>query len=438
MTIDSIIDNLKSSVIQKTGGKVRINEKSFLLNLVGMRSDDASHKECSFGIFQGWSLKKHRLPLTYFLCHCLTSFLLGIISIVYFIGSLIHFIITGKKRDMKISPRFNFVVFVGVIVVYIMMLISIVVFFIKSVLFFPPNNHINGSGAVVMTQPCGREQYIFLFNTATCWANTGIQVMKGDHVQITASGSFFSNIGEQCNASILNRRTRYPRTSVSRDLRRDPMATYTRALCMYSDSDAVFGSLLYQIKQDYKDFDYTSKRGTIKQLDEPNDENPVSFDVEQPGVINFAVNDMYLSDNVIDRLKRDSAYYIKELNFDSIAFQTFENIKKNNDRREMWFDDNVGEILLNVVVDRANLNSSIISESLLQHSYRFLEDITKREGFVLSLLKFLSYILVFVLLDRLILSRIVRLNKKNYRRYIAKLSMVKNRCNNKSDQTREH
>ena len=104
----------------------------------------------------------------------------------------------------------------------------------------------------------------------------------------------------------------------------------------------------------------------------------------------------------------------------------------------MWFDDNVGEILLNVVVDRANLNSSIISESLLQHSYRFLEDITKREGFVLSLLKFLSYILVFVLLDRLILSRIVRLNKKNYRRYIAKLNMVKIRCNNKSDQMREH
>ena len=142
MTIDSIIDNLKNDIIQKTGGKVRINEKSFILNLVGMRSEENTHKECSLGIFQDWSLKRHRLPLTYFLCHCFTSLFLGIISILYFIGSLFHFIITGKKRDMRISPRFNFVVFVGVIVVYLMMIISIVIFFIKSVLFFNKVNQL--------------------------------------------------------------------------------------------------------------------------------------------------------------------------------------------------------------------------------------------------------------------------------------------------------
>lgn len=433
MTIDSIIDNLKSNIIQKTGGKVRINEKSFLLNLVGMRSEEDIHKDSSFGIFQDWSVKRHRLPLTYFLCHCFTSLFLGIISIIYFWGSLVHLIITGKKRDMRISPRFNFVVFVGVIVVYILMIISIVVFFIKSVLFFSPNNHINGSGAVVMKQPCGREQYVFLFNTATCWANTGIQVMKGDHVKITASGSFFGNIGEQCNASIQNRKTRYPRTAVGRNLPEDSKATYTRDLCMYSESNAVFGSLLYQIKQDYKGFDYTSSLGTIKQL-KREDGNLLSFVAEHPGVINFAVNDMYLSNEVIDKLKKDSAYYKKELNLNYSVFQTLENIKKNNGRREMWFDDNVGEILLNVIVDRADLSSSFISESLLQHSYRFLEDFTKRDGFIFRLLKYLFYILLFILVDRLMLSRMVRLNRRNYKRYIAKLNFAATKCYNKGIQ----
>lgn len=409
MTIDSLIENIKNNIIHKTNGKVRINEKSYLLNLLGKREEDEVKATPLKNVFQDFSMKNRRLPMTYCCCYSLTSILTGILYFFYMIGSYLHLLITGEKKDMRVSPRFNFVVFVSFVIVFFLMIVAVVVFYIKSVLFFPPNSHINEYGAVVISQPCGREQYIYLFNTASCWANTGIQVMEGDYVQITASGSFFSNIGEQSRAALLNRKTKYPRTSVSRDLRKDSMATYTRALCMYSEDNAVFGSLLYQIKQDYANFDYTSKGGDVRQLEEPSDDNPVGFYAHKSGVLCFAINDMYLSDAVIDSLIKRKTHYIKELDFDSVAYQTFEQIRKSDSKRDMWFDDNVGEILLNVIVERANLQSSSASNGIMmQHSYRFIEKLLNNFWYNLIHLTFLRYLLVFILIDFILMRPLLK------------------------------
>lgn len=399
MTIDKIVDNIKTSIVRKYGAQVRIIEKSYLLELLEPHYSSKNNGNGSFDILKGWSIKGKRFPVTYLIVKTVYSIIIGFVSLFYLICSFINWLITGKRSDLRTSPRFNFVVFLFFIVCDIVLIVAILVFFIKGVLFFNPNNHINEKGAVAMYQPCGKEQYLFLFNTAICWANTGIQVMEGDHVQITASGSFFSNIGEQADAALKNRRTRYPRTSVSRDLRRDPLAQKTRKILIYNNKDAFFGSLLVQIKQDYKEYDYSSEKGTIRQINDTLNNKIASFTAWTSGTISLAINDIYLSDSVICQLKKDSAEYVKHLKFDSVAFKTFDEIKLKGKRRDMWFDDNVGEVLINMTISRAHIQNTTYKTSIMPKVFRFLDNTVDSDRFGHRLLLCLLIFVVFLVID---------------------------------------
>ena len=47
-----------------------------------------------------------------------------------------------------------------------------------------------------MAQPCGSERNVYLYNTGQCWANTGIQVVRGDRVEVTASGAYYGRVAD--------------------------------------------------------------------------------------------------------------------------------------------------------------------------------------------------------------------------------------------------
>ena len=97
----------------------------------------------------------------------------------------------------KVKPaRVNFVIFFVSLVFAIVLLLVILSFFIRGVLFFDPSQRINEQGAITMAQPCGSERNVFLYNTGQCWANTGIQVVRGDRVEVTASGAYYGRVAD--------------------------------------------------------------------------------------------------------------------------------------------------------------------------------------------------------------------------------------------------
>lgn len=67
---------------------------------------------------------------------------------------------------------------------------------IKDSLLFQGEINVNEKGALLPTKSFEREYGIFLFNTSELWADTGIRVEKGDLLRISASGAFHSSVGD--------------------------------------------------------------------------------------------------------------------------------------------------------------------------------------------------------------------------------------------------
>jgi len=195
MDINSLIDTIKRSIITGTSADVKITDKSFLAELLGKDEDgnDHAHKASSLLYVPHFSVDK-RFPVSHYLLQCLWSAITLLISLLYFVPSKVLQALTGKKRDLRLSARFNAILFIACITSYIVLLSFSVTFLLKSVLFFETDNRINSQGAIIMKQPLGVEQYMYLFNTATPWANTGIELIENDIVEVSASGSFYGKI----------------------------------------------------------------------------------------------------------------------------------------------------------------------------------------------------------------------------------------------------
>lgn len=412
MDINSIIDNLKTSIASGNNGRIKLTDHSYLLDLLG-DNDSQQDENNRFSRAVTWKdYKDHRFPMTWLVMKFLEYIVKNIIFAFYWIASKFRLLFVGKsnERDLSASPRFNFIIFIAVITLYIVAVITMVVFYFSSVLLFNPNSGSNDRGAISIPQPCGEEHYLYLFNTATYWANTGIKVLKGDEVTITASGSFYSNIADMEESAKDNKKMLYQRIFPSKSNSNDSTPDSTKELCMYyynnkggKDSfNARFGSLLVQIKDDYKGPDFTSADGHIFQLDTIRNGVAPHFVVDTPGVLNFAVNDIYLSERVmkklinnydfIDSLLKNKFYNQPETMLakiggmekhsrrsflgeklglmDSCQLDTF--FCKAKMRPELWFDDNVGEILLNITVSHHAINSGIFTPTLFAKSYRLL------------------------------------------------------------------
>lgn len=387
MDINSIVNNIKYGISSEKEGRINITEKSFLMDLL----DDKSASLKGFKPHMPKIDKIKRFPVSNFILKFMLFVIEEIIWGFYWVIRCIRLLFLGKKqdKDLSTSPRLNFVIFISAIITYLVIVILLLAFFVKSVLLFYPNSGVNDKGAFTVPQDCARENYIFLFNTATCWANTGIKVLEGDEVIISASGSFFGSIDEMKKSAESNEKPKYTRNLIvhyNQENKKDTVDT--TPLCMYHAKDARFGSLLVQIKEDGEELLYrcsTSDNDTIKQIDFKDFDNPPHIPIKKSGVLYFAVNDISLTDSVVFDSIKNSTAYKKYLNFktikdkrkdkiytidkDSINYKEFCEIIP----QDFWFSDNVGEILLNITVVRDDFGHDSFVPTIVPKTYRWIE-----------------------------------------------------------------
>lgn len=382
MDIDTIVDNIKYSMASGNEGRINITEKSFLLDL--LNEDSINSKEYKPHVPQ-FDMKS-RFPLSGFVLKCLMFIIEGFIWCFYRLARGIRRLLLGKKadKDLSTSPRLNFVFFMSIIITYVVILAIVLIFFVKSILLFNPNSGVNEQGAFSVPQDCGRENYIFLFNTATCWANSGIKVLEGDEVIVSASGSFFGSIYEMKYCAERNEKPKYTRNLILHYNQQDEKDSIdTTPLCMFHAKGVKFGSLLLQVTEDGEDlvYDSDSIHDRIRQLDFSDSEKPAREVMRKSGMLYFAVNDIYLSETVVNKIKADRKYQ-NYLNFKTFVIKEKKTIGIDTiDYKQLseiippdyWFRDNVGEILLNITIIRRNFGHDTFVPTIVPRTYRWIE-----------------------------------------------------------------
>ena len=448
MDVNSIVDRIVHSVTASYTGKIEVKDNSFLLDLLKDDNDESSRQDKQdkreskpFDIVVPWKKKdeNHRFPITYYIFSLLILIVKVLIWLIYWgVGKIRCLFFKNNKSvsDLSVSPRFNFLLFASVIICYLVAICYIFVFFLKSVLFFRPDISMNEHGAIIIPQPCNVEHYVYMFNAAECWANTGIKVLEGDEVEIAASGAFYGNISQLDSCARENSKPPYSHINIATESR--TTESIMKELVMYKDSiDATFGSLLLQIKEDWEEPSYNSKdksKREIHQLNYVDKKGIKPIVVETAGVLCFAVNDIYFTDDVFTRIHENTNLQ-KNLEIETVTLIdtiTSKKIKKRlNDiprdslayyiKRDMWFCDNVGEILLNITVTRNDISETESMPSFLVKQYR------RMENKLLSLSKWeiLCHIVLYVLIITLwlfidhVIGYIIRTKKQHRNKNIA-------------------
>ena len=404
MNIHSIIETLKGITSSETEGKLELTEDSFLSEIT---NGDVTDEKDSNGFSSKvcWQdCQRQILPLTWLLLTAICFLLKCIIYVVYWLIERVRCLFTNERprKVLGISPRINMVLMLSVVTMYFMLLASMLMFFVKDVVLFRPDTYVNDSGAISFPQSCKREHYMFLINSAKCWTNTGIKVLEGDKVTVSASGSFFSKIAEMDSFARSNIAPKYSRVNV---LCQSPDNDSTRVLWMYNKKDARFGSLLVQIKDDYEKPSCSSDNGHIRQLEIKECCQPPCFVADSAGVLNFAVNDIYLNDGCeldITRLK-------EQLRLNDTQYN---NVLKNYKKRpQMWYDDNVGDILLSIRIDRKDMNVSKLVPYTMAKVYFYIDDFFYSPCLCCRLFRLGLCLLLWFIIDYAIARRII--SKKN-------------------------
>lgn len=395
MNIHSILETLKGDATSNAEGKLVLTEDSFLLGII--KRGQKSHGDSNgFTVKMNWQdWKRQVLPLTCLLLTATCFFLKCIIYAVYWQIERVCCLFSSRKprKTLGTSPRVNLVLTLVVITFYFAMLVSMLSFFIKDVILFRPDTYVNDSGAICFPQSSKQEHYMFLLNAAQCWTNTGIKVLEGDKVTVTASGSFFSKIAEMDSFARLNIKPIYYRVNV---LQKSQERDSTMLLWMYHKNDARFGSLLVQIKDDYELPSFNSDEEKIIQLDTIKCHQPSTFRVKKAGVLNFNVNDIYLNNGCEPKITK----YKDVLHLD---FKPYENVLRNfKQRPQMWYDDNVGDILLSIRIDRKKLNGSPLISSCMARIYFWIDGFFFSPNSSQRILELGLYLLLWFAIDFII------------------------------------
>lgn len=366
---------------------------------------------------------------------------------LYYLAELIASMYRGgeeKTPDFRHSVRVNFVlVFIG-LTVAVTFVVLMLIFFIKGELFFPKENYINDSGTITMYQPAAQEHNMFLLNSANIWASTGVSVLKGDKVSVTASGSFYGSIADIEESAKYNYRYRYS-VNKFRELddsvivKRKNQASIER-FCVYgrdsldwaanyheilkgkannktiplvektkpdlarfenkpqrvtkvNNGDRYpprFGSLLLQIYGEgmIPSFvnDYSGGSPSIIQMPPQNKAEIFEFTANESGVLYVMVNDVYFPPEDEDFragfLSQPERIFRQYYRRDSTL--TFNNGVLSDDSRKrvdsllrvnpsIWYDDNVGEILINISVQRHQPLKMFFPDRFFLKFYRAIE-----------------------------------------------------------------
>lgn len=396
----TVVDSLLNGISAETKQDLLVSDEVLFSKMISDSDPDSDTEEKIKWDGLCWDLNWDRLfPISRAVVYFLWSCFMGLVFACYSAFEWVAFRLTGQRRNLRQSIRTNSVILIGGMIVTITMILVMLVFFTKDILLFPADNHINDYGTVTMAQPCGVEHNVLLLNSSEFWAETGIRVVKGDIVKIAASGAFYGNLVDAHDSALKNRKRTYAPDNFHwkkgysigliqqfrQGLSKTEGANDETRFCVYGrngERDARYGSLLYQIKSE----------GQMPAVKNPVDEEQVIFQINPPkdrafefkvkksGVLCFAINDIYLDDpefikNVIDNDLETYAAYQKDSTKTRPMFSesTLSRIKGNSAERtklinsilglspsndqgnqSMWFDDNIGEILLNVNIERKN------------------------------------------------------------------------------------
>ena len=350
----SLISTIKQAILTETPSDVSIHERSLLSLLLeyDKRGEPITWKDFTIHSYKGKSLVIARHMI-----HCIQCLVLLVICGIYALYNVIYRLVTGKWRGMRPSSGINMVIFSAALIFSIVAFCFVLSFLIKDVVLAPNNAHINEQGVVTIDQPYLESQSFFLLNAATFWTSTGIPVSKGDVVYITASGSVYGDIGEMCAKANDNDTLLYSRNYFN------PNAKYKRNIhdaqyCIYgrgkNDTDAYFGSLLYQICKDSQGpILHNGEIDAVKQIDFSQQkrlfqDSTFHFTAEESGILYLSFNDIYLDDPTLAQINTDKESKIpKDLEEHPIA-----DIEKNPKLSEIWFHDNIGEVLVNIRVEK--------------------------------------------------------------------------------------
>lgn len=391
MSLDyqSIIRTISSSISANNAAKVKIEERSKLFMGLATEPDgedsaddnpqraqnEADYKD--FWHFGGVRFNRDSmLPVTRFLWRLFVAagrflyafvvyIILGFIPLMLQLCGVKIFKTTPKYLSR--SRRYNFFLFVVMVVGFVLLLVSLVAYFLRDVIFFPKNGYSTRFGAVVMEQPFASTNYLYLFNSAIPWSNTGIEVLEGDEITFSASGGFSNDMRFQRKSAETNRRDslfQYINPTYSEYSDAFPTSDLLGKMRLYPTSDTAsrYGAFLYRIAPETGGgVDDTIT--PIHQLRPVHDGTTIKAD--RDGMIRVSINDVYFTEPVLKMLfesgdtVRNAVMEILNLALPPSCVgdsaQTRDFLAKNPN---FWFDDNNGEILLNIKVRRNPLAQS--------------------------------------------------------------------------------
>lgn len=265
--------------------------------------------------------------------------------------------------------------FIALFIIVLSALIFIIyagIYYIGDVLFSRMETGVNLNGAFLSSKEASNDVALFLFNASEVWADSGIQVHKGDKVKISVSGAFHRDIKDIKEAAENNCQPIYglagsnwratwenqdtlrklhandPKTIDFNDTTTTPLdiESYTIQHCIYEDSEQSYcGSILYTVMSDAKNFNATARDNNFK-IHQINSSDNAFQTVERDGNLHFAINDIYLYNKEIKNY-RNAAKVVKD--GEPLLDRSDEYY---HDKRTLWYNDNLGEILVAVEIQR--------------------------------------------------------------------------------------
>lgn len=321
-------------------------------------------------------------------------------------GNIFLSLVTGIGKDGKPHPGdvgwrvFWFGLLVCTVFGALTFIIYAATFFIKDILLFDEKPIVTETGAIIPQRSCNREQVLFHFNSADLWARTGVQLQRGDRIRISHSGGFHSDVADIYLKARQNGKLKYSYYFNSCKPSREGVGN-----CIYHtrndvpawrwlqpwrseefrEREPAFGSILWQVADENCVFEYREQ--DIHQIGRADADRFIR--IRRDGELFLTVNDIYLTDEVIGRLNIDRKAEIERfeslfaectpsdtlfarkalwarnhdleivgihekgrnaLYYETDSIRRY--IEDNPQMRSIWFEDNIGSVLICVEIER--------------------------------------------------------------------------------------
>lgn len=208
------------------------------------------------------------------------------------------------------NPRMMWRVLLSLFII-IVVLFAGLVFVVISIKSFYPYNVIqtNLYGATIMKTE-DKEVIYWLFNTAELWANSGIEVHKNDELTIRASGASFTAIHHLIESAENNSLPSDKWVDTDGQNKTEPRDVL-RAKYRISNQCEVGKLLMQVIPAEYQKTKISWDKETLSHFDNKQNIEIIGkgrekLKIKEDGILHFTVNDIVLTDTIIDQMYREN------------------------------------------------------------------------------------------------------------------------------------